>query len=217
MRSFAVIGLSSFGYHLCKNLSELGAPVMAIDIDAEKIDDIKPFVQKAVVADAKDKDTLKSLGMEDIDVVVVTVGEPIEVSILITLYLREIGVKEIIAKVITEDHAKILDKLGVSSVVFPERDMAKRIAYTLRRSILLDYVSLGEGYSIVEMGAPSDWLGKPLAALDVRRQYNIQIIVIKDVLSDKVVIIPGGDYVLKDSDILVMVGRDEDLERVEKL
>ncbi|MCL4706025.1 TrkA family potassium uptake protein [bacterium] len=217
MRSFAVIGLSSFGYHLCKNLSELGAPVMAIDVDAEKIDDIKPFVQKAVVADAKDKDTLKSLGMEDIDVVVVTVGEPIEVSILITLYLREIGVKEIIAKVITEDHAKILDKLGVSSVVFPERDMAKRIAYTLRRSILLDYVSLGEGYSIVEMGAPSDWLGKPLAALDVRRQYNIQIIVIKDVLSDKVVIIPGGDYVLKDSDILVMVGRDEDLERVEKL
>ncbi|RIK80554.1 potassium transporter TrkA, partial [candidate division KSB1 bacterium] len=187
MRSFAVIGLSSFGYHLCKNLSELGAPVMAIDVDAEKIDDIKPFVQKAVVADAKDKDTLKSLGMEDIDVVVVTVGEPIEVSILITLYLREIGVKEIIAKVITEDHAKILDKLGVSSVVFPERDMAKRIAYTLRRSILLDYVSLGEGYSIVEMGAPSDWLGKPLAALDVRRQYNIQIIVIKDVLSDKVV------------------------------
>lgn len=217
MRSFAVIGLSSFGYHLCKNLSELGAPVMAIDIDAEKIDDIKPFVQKAVVADAKDKDALKSLGMEDIDVVVVTVGEPIEVSILITLYLREIGVKEIIAKVITEDHAKILDKLGASSVVFPERDMAKRIAYTLRRSILLDYVSLGEGYSIVEMGAPSDWLGKPLAALDVRRQYNIQIIVIKDVLSDKVVIIPGGDYVLKDSDILVMVGRDEDLERVEKL
>lgn len=217
MRSFAVIGLSSFGYHLCKNLSELGAPVMAIDTDADKIDDIKPFVQKAVVADAKDKDTLKSLGLEDIDVVVVTVGEPIEVSILITLYLREIGVKEIIAKVITEDHAKILDKLGASSVVFPERDMAKRIAYTLRRSILLDYVSLGEGYSIVEMGAPTDWLGKPLAALDVRRQYNIQIIVIKDVLSDKVVIIPGGDYVLKDSDILVMVGRDEDLERVEKL
>ncbi len=217
MRSFAVIGLSSFGYHLCKNLSELGAPVMAIDTDADKIDDIKPFVQKAVVADAKDKDTLKSLGLEDIDVVVVTVGEPIEVSILITLYLREIGVKEIIAKVITEDHAKILDKLGASSVVFPERDMAKRIAYTLRRSILLDYVSLGEGYSIVEMGAPTDWLGKPLAALDVRRQYNIQIIVIKDVLSDKVVIIPGGDYVLKDSDILVMVGRDEDLERVEKI
>lgn len=217
MRSFAVIGLSSFGYHLCKNLSELGAPVMAIDIDADKIDDIKPFVQKAVVADAKDKDTLKGLGMEDMDVVVVTVGEPIEVSILITLYLREIGVKEIIAKVITEDHAKILDKLGASSVVFPERDMAKRIAYTLRRSILLDYVSLGEGYSIVEMGAPTDWLGKPLAALDVRRQYNIQIIVIKDVLSDKVVIIPGGDHVLKDSDVLVMVGRDEDLERVEKL
>lgn len=217
MRSFAVIGLSSFGYHLCKNLSELGAPVMAIDVDAEKIDDIKPFVQKAVVADAKDKDTLKSLGLEDVDVVVVTVGEPIEVSILITLYLREMGVKEIIAKVITEDHAKILDKLGASSVVFPERDMAKRIAYTLRRSILLDYVSLGEGYSIIEMGAPTDWLGKPLAALDVRRRYNIQIIVIKDVLSENVVIIPGGDYVVKDSDVLVMVGRDEDLEQVEKI
>ncbi len=217
MRSFAVIGLSSFGYHLCKHLTELGAPVLAIDVDEEKIDDIRPFVQKAVVADAKDKDVLRSLGLEDFDVVVVTVGEPIEVSILITLYLREIGVKEIIAKVITEDHAKILDKLGASSVVFPERDMAKRIAYTLRRSILLDYVSLGEGYGIVEMGAPSEWLGKPLAALDVRRQYNVQIIVIKDVLSDSVVIIPSGDHVIKDSDVLVMVGREEDLEKVEKL
>ncbi len=217
MRSFAVIGLSSFGYHLCKHLTELGAPVLAIDIDEGKIDDIRPFVQKAVVADAKDKDVLRSLGLEDFDVVVVTVGEPIEVSILITLYLREIGVKEIIAKVITDDHAKILDKLGASSVVFPERDMAKRIAYTLRRSILLDYVSLGEGYGIVEMGAPSEWLGKPLAALDVRRQYNVQIIVIKDVLSDSVVIIPSGDHVLKDSDVLVMVGREEDLEKVEKL
>ncbi|MCG3153821.1 MAG: Ktr system potassium uptake protein A [bacterium] len=217
MRSFAVIGLSSFGYHLCKHLTELGAPVLAIDVDEGKIDDIRPFVQKAVVADAKDKDVLRSLGLEDFDVVVVTVGEPIEVSILITLYLREIGVKEIIAKVITDDHAKILDKLGASSVVFPERDMAKRIAYTLRRSILLDYVSLGEGYGIVEMGAPSEWLGKPLAALDVRRQYNVQIIVIKDVLSDSVVIIPSGDHVLKDSDVLVMVGREEDLEKVEKL
>lgn len=217
MRSFAVIGLSSFGYHLCKHLTELGAPVLAIDIDEGKIDDIRPFVQKAVVADAKDKDVLRSLGLEDFDVVVVTVGEPIEVSILITLYLREIGVKEIIAKVITDDHAKILDKLGASSVVFPERDMAKRIAYTLRRSILLDYVSLGEGYGIVEMGAPSAWLGKPLAALDVRRQYNVQIIIIKDVLSDSVIIIPSGDHVLKDSDVLVMVGREEDLEKVEKL
>lgn len=217
MRSFAVIGLSSFGYHLCKHLTELGAPVLAIDIDEGKIDDIRPFVQKAVVADAKNKDVLRSLGLEDFNVMVVTVSEPIEVSILITLYLREIGVKEIIAKVITDDHAKILDKLGASSVVFPERDMAKRIAYTLRRSILLDYVSLGEGYGIVEMGAPSEWLGKPLAALDVRRQYNVQIIVIKDVLSDSVVIIPSGDHVLKDSDVLVMVGREEDLEKVEKL
>lgn len=217
MRSCAVIGMSSFGYYLCRHLAEAGVEVMAIDIDENRIDDVKPFVRKAVLADAKDKDTLIDLGLAELDVVVVTVGEPIDISILITLYLRELGVKEIVAKAISEDHGKILDRIGATQIIFPERDMAQRVAYVLRRSTLVDYVSLGDGYSIVEMATPNPWLGRRLAELDIRKKYNVLVIMIKDVLHDKVQLIPGGDYVLKDSDVLVTVGRTEDLQSVEKL
>ena len=217
MRSCAVIGMSSFGYYLCRHLAEAGVEVMAIDIDENRIDDVKPFVRKAVLADAKDKDTLIDLGLAELDVVVVTVGEPIDISILITLYLRELGVKEIVAKAISEDHGKILDRIGATQIIFPERDMAQRVAYVLRRSTLVDYVSLGDGYSIVEMATPNPWLGRRLAELDIRKKYNVLVIMIKDVLHDKVQLIPGGDYVLKDSDVLVTVGRTDDLQSVEKL
>lgn len=217
MRSCAVIGMSSFGYYLCRHLAEAGVEVMAIDVDEKRIDDVKPFVQKAVVADARDKDTLISLGLAEIDVVVVTVGEPIDISVLVTLYLRELGVKEIVAKAISEDHGKILDRIGATQIIFPERDMAQRVAYILRRSSLLDYVSLGDRYSIVEMAPPNPWLGKHLAELDVRKKYDVQIIMIKDVLHDRTLLIPGGDYVLKDSDVLVVVGRTDDLQNIEKL
>ena len=217
MRTFAVIGMSSFGYYLCRFLAQHGIQVMAIDNDENKIDDVKPFVQKAIVADAKDKDALKALGLEDIDVVVVSVGEPIDTSVLITLYLRELDVKEIVAKAVSEDHGKILDRIGATTIIFPERDMALRTAYILRRSSLLDYVSLGDGYSIIEMAPPNAWLRKPLAELDIRKKYQVQIVMIKELVPERVTLIPGGDHVLKDSDILIVVGRDEDLQQIEKL
>ena len=217
MRTFAVIGLSSFGHYLCRYLSELGSDVMAIDISEERIDEVKGFVKKAVVADAKDKETLKQLGLEDVDVAVVSVGDRIDTSILITLFLRELGTKEIIAKAMTEDHAKILNLIGASEIIFPERDMAKRTAHTIRKTSLLDYVSLAEGVSVVEMAPPSAWNGKSLAELQIRREFNVQVIMIKELLPENVVLIPGPDHVIKESDVLVMIGRDEDLERLEKL
>ncbi|NUO79972.1 TrkA family potassium uptake protein [candidate division KSB1 bacterium] len=217
MRTIAIIGLSSFGHHLCRYLSEAGTQVLAIDVDEKKIDEIKPFVAKAVLADARDKETLQALGLEDIDVAVVSVGEPIDTSIIITLYLKELGVKEIYAKASSVDHGKILDKIGATEIVFPERDMAKRIAHTLRLSTLLDYISLAEGYSIVEMAPPQSWLGKSLHQLDIRKKYNAQIILIKEVIPSDIVLIPGGEHVVKDSDILVVMGRDKDLEELGKL
>ncbi len=217
MRTFAVIGLSSFGYYLCRYLSELGSEVMAIDIDEDKIDQVKSFVSKAIVADATDKEALKQLGLEDVDIVVVSVGQGIDTSILITMYLRELGKREIFAKALTEDHAKILSMIGASEIIFPERDMAKRTARTIRQASLLDYVSLAEGVSVVEMAPPSAWNGKTLADLDIRRKYNVQVIMIKELVPENLVLIPGGDHVVKESDILVLVGRDEDMEKLEKL
>lgn len=216
MRTIAIIGLSSFGHYLCRYLSESGIQVLAIDVDEKRIDEVKPHVAKAVVADARDKETLQALGLEDADVVVVSVGEPIDTSILITLYLKELGAKEIVAKASSVDHGKILAKIGASEIVFPERDMAKRIAYTLRRSTLFDYISLAEGYSIVEMAPPQEWIGKSLHQLDIRKRHNAQIILIKDVITNEA-LIPGGEYIVKDSDVLVVMGRDKEVEELGKL
>lgn len=215
--NIAVIGLSSFGYYLCKFLSETGVNVMAIDSKEEKINSVKDFVRKAVVADAKDKETLKSLQIDEFDAVVLSVGERIDESVLVTLHLRELGVKEIFAKATTLEHAKVLNILGVSEIIFPERDIARRFSYTLRHKSLFDYFSLGSDYSVVEMAPPYQWLGKTLAEIDVRRNFNLQIIIIKELVPENIVMIPQGDYILKDSDILVVLGKEKDLAKLEKL
>jgi len=217
MKRFAVIGLSSFGYYLCRYLSEYHTEVLAIDTDEHKVDQVKDFVKKAVVVDAEDRDALKNLGVDDMDAAIVTLGEDIDSSILVTLYLKEMGVKEIITKAVSEDHAKILNLIGATEVIFPEKDMAKRAAHTLRRSSLVDYVYLSEGFSMIEFAPPSAWNGKTLVELKIRNTYNVQVIMIKDVMSDNVVAVPGADYVVKESDILVLVGTEEDLEKLEKL
>ncbi|HFE53276.1 MAG TPA: TrkA family potassium uptake protein [Bacteroidetes bacterium] len=217
MRHFAVIGMSSFGYYLCKFMAERGFYVLAIDNDEVKINRVKDFVQKAVIADATDKETLERLGLGDFDGVVVSLGDRIDASILVTLYLRQLGVDEIIAKAITEDHGKILDLIGATTVLFPEKDMAYRLAHSLDNVNVLDYIPLTSDVSIIEMAPPSSFLGKTLAELDLRRKYHVQVLMIKELVPENVVVIPTGDHVIKDSDVLVVMGKDEDLKRLESL
>ncbi|MDZ7374566.1 MAG: TrkA family potassium uptake protein [candidate division KSB1 bacterium] len=217
MRSFAVIGVSSFGYYVCRYLVERGFYVLAIDNDEAKINRVKEIVQKAVIADATDKEALERLGLGDFDAVIVSLGDRIDASILVTLYLRQLGVKEIIAKAITEDHGKILDLIGATTVLFPEKDSAYRLAHSLDSASVLDYIPLTPGISIIEMAAPSEFLGKTLAELDLRRRFNVQVVMIKELVPEKVTVVPSGDHVLKDSDVLVVLGRDEDLQKLQQL
>jgi trk system potassium uptake protein TrkA len=217
MRSFAVIGVSSFGYYVCRYLVERGCYVLAIDNDEAKINRIKEIVPKAVIADATDKEALEKLGLSDFDAVIVSLGDRIDASILVTLYLRQLGVKEIIAKAITEDHGKILDLIGATTVLFPEKDSAYRLARSLDSAAVLDYIPLTPGISIVEMAAPMSFLGKTLAELDLRRRFNVQVVMIKQLIPDKVTVIPSGDHVIKDSDVLVLLGKDEDLKRLQEI
>jgi len=213
--SVAVIGLSSFGYYLCRYLSDIGADVLAIDIKEDKIDSVKTFVKQAIVADGRNKETLQNLGLNEFDEVIVSVGEEIDASILITLHLRELGAKEILAKAITEDHARILNIIGASEIIFPERDMAKRVAHTLHHPSIIDYFYIGDEYSLVEMAPPKAWIGKSLIELDIRRNHHVQVIMVKEVVPENVTLIPGGDHVVKDSDILVVIGREEDMNKIE--
>ena len=217
MRSFAIIGLSNFGSYLAKFLTELGHRVMTIDKDEERTERIKSYVDRAIIADATDKETLKGLGLEELDSVVVSLGEQIDASVLVTLYLREIHVKEIIAKASTEDHGRVLEIIGATRIVFPERDEALRLAKTLESDYLIDSIPLGDNLSVIETATPISFLGKSIGDLDLRRKYGVLVVAVKELVPQKTIMIPNADQVFKDSDILLILGTDEDLLKIKKL
>ena len=217
MKSFAIIGLSSFGYYLAKYLAENGHQVMAIDISEEKIEKVKSFVDRAVVANASDKNILSGLGLDELDVVVVSLGDEIDASILVTLYLHELKVNNIIAKALTEDHGKILDIIGATRVVFPEKDEAFRLAKTMESDNMLDNITLGKGISIIEIAAPMSFVGKKIGQLDLRNKFEVSVLVIKEYVPDKVVLIPTAEHLIKDSDVLVLLGKDSVLKNIKKM
>jgi trk system potassium uptake protein TrkA len=217
VKQFAVIGLSSFGYYLCKNLSEKGHQVMAIDSEQSKIESVQDLVQRAVVADAADKDTLSKLGIADMDVVVVCLGARIDASILATLHLKELGVKEILVKATTEDHGKVLRMIGANGVVFPEKDMAERVALSLSSSNVLDHIPLAAGYSIIELAPPAEFTGKTLGELDLPKKFGVMVLVIKELIPENIVSMPSSSYRIKDSDVLVVTGKDSDLKKLQAL
>ncbi len=217
MPSVAVVGLSSFGFYLCQSLAELGVETLAVDINEQKIDKVKKFIEQAVVGDATNKQTLEQVSIKEYDKVVVSMGDDIELSILVTLHLKELGIKEIYAKAATEDHAKILGMVGAQSTVFPERDMAARFAQALSRNNVIDFLPLSDKYSIIQLTVPEEWEGEKLSDLNIEDEYKIRLIMIKNVVPEEEVVFPEGDYVLKDSDILVLAGPNDLLEKVQNL
>ncbi len=214
MKNIAVIGLSSFGYYICEYLSDRGFNIMAIDIVEDLVNKVKPFVRKAVVGDARDKTFLMQLGIEDFDLVIISVGSQIDTSILVTLFMKELDIEEIIAKASSEDHAKILNKIGATRIIFPERDMAKRMAHTLASPNFLEFIPLTEGFSLIEISPPNKWMGKKLKELELTKKYKIQISMIREIVPSRVVI-PNGEFVLKDSDILYVIGDNENLNSLQ--
>lgn len=216
MGQFAVIGLGNFGFNVAKTLYQMGHEVLAVDCDKEKVDQIKDFSSEAIQADACEKEALKAMGMERADAVIVSLGERLDASILTTLYLKELKVSRIIVKAMSEDHGKILELVGAHEVVFPEKDMAVKLANTLAFPNALDHLPLAPGFSIVEIAPPSQFVGKSLAQLDFRNRYHVQIIAIRELVPDRVNLVPRADTVIKDSDILVILGRDEDLSKIKE-
>lgn len=213
-RQFAVIGLGRFGSSVAKTLSELGHDVLAIDNDEAKIQEISSVVTHAVQMDATDEYALRTLGIRNFDVVIVTIGENIQQSIMITLLLKEAGVKHIICKGVTELHKKVLLKIGADRVVLPDKDMGVRVAHNLVSSNLLDFIELSPEYSIMEINAPKDWVGKNIKDLDVRANYGINIMALKS--DDDININPSPMDIIEDNTIIVCVGSNEDLQRLEK-
>jgi len=214
---FAVIGLGSFGSNVAKTLYEKENEVLAIDKDKEKIEEVKNFVSHAVQMDSANKENLQALGLKEMDVVVVSLGPEMEASILTVLFLHEIGAKRIVAKALTEDHAKVLEAVGATEVIYPEKDMAIKTALKLNSPNILDYFPLLSGISIQEIAPPEKFIGKSLKELDLRNKYGIQVIAIKEVITEKMSYVPKADFVIKDSDILIVMGGEKQLAKINSL
>ena len=217
MKSFAIIGLSSFGHFLAQQLAEAGHQIIAVDKNKERVDRVKSFVEKAIIADATDKNTLSSLGLADLDGVVVSLGDEMDASILVTLYLRELKVNNIIAKALTEDHGKVLNIIGATQVVFPERDQAVRIAQSLESDYILDSIKLSDDISIIEIAPPQEFVGKTLGQLDLPKKYDVLVVVVKEIVPEETVMIPTAEHLIKDTSILMILGTNNALNKIKKM
>jgi trk system potassium uptake protein len=211
---FAVIGYGSFGSNVAKTLFEKGHEVLVIDRDRERIAAAKESSTDAVMTDSAVKENLEALGLQDMDVAVVSMGHEMEASILTTLYLRELGVRRILTKALSEDHAKVLEAVGATEVVYPEKDMAVRTALRLSSPNILEYLPLSNGITIQEIAPPARIIGKTLKELDLINRLGIQVIAVKEIIPDNVVVIPRADFVVKDSDILVVIGEESKLDKI---
>lgn len=214
MKRFAVIGLGNFGFHVARALFEDGKEVVAIDIDKARVQAADAHATEAIVMDGVDKDAMKALDMEQFNAVVVSTGENISTSVLICLHLQELGVRRIIAKALDDDHAKVLKKVGATEIIHPERDMALRVARSLSRPNIIDFIPLAEGFDLAQIDPPKAFIGRSLRELNLRAKYNVHIIAIKELIPENFILVPPADFIIKDSDILIALGRSEDINRI---
>jgi trk system potassium uptake protein TrkA len=214
MKRVVVIGLGIFGFNIAKDLYENGIEVIAVDKDKEVIQKIKDFSTKAVLADGTDKEVMESIGIQEDDVVIISFGENLAASTLITLHLKEMKVRNIIVKAPNEDHKRVLEKVGATEVIIPERAMADKVAKSLISPNILDYIPLSEDYTISEIAPPASFMGKTIGGLHLRSKYHIEVIAVKEVLPDRIQMVPRADFVIKDSDVLVVIGKEEDIQKI---
>ena len=212
MKQIAVIGLGNFGFTLAEALAEKKCEVLAIDVSKDRVQDIKDKVARAIVGDATDKKLLEELGVKDVDVAIVSLGDHIDYSVIVTLYLKEMGLKRIITKAVSNEHAKILQLVGATDVVFPERDEAMRLASSLFSSDVLDFIKLSDEFSILEIASPDTYAGKTLKDLKLRSKLGIEVLAIKKPLEGTLKMLPGADTKIAPDDVLVVIGENRRLK-----
>ncbi len=213
-KQFAVIGMGRFGSSVAKTLSDLGYEVLAIDSSEQRTQEISNIVTHVVQADSTDEEALRSLGLRNFDVVIVAIGQDIQSSILTTIILKEIGVPKVVVKAQNELHGKVVKKIGADKVIYPERDMGQRVAHHLISSNILDYIELSDAYSIIEVQASRTLIGKNLRELDIRAKYGCNVMAIRT--GSHMNIAPSAEDLIREQDVLVIVGKNEDLNHFEK-
>lgn len=212
VRQFAVIGLGRFGANIAVTLHGMGYEVLAVDEDEDKVQEIMDRVTHAVQADALDEEVLKALGLRNFDLVIVAIGQDIQASILVTVMLKDLGVKSVVAKAQNDLHGRVLERVGADRVVYPERDMAIRVAQHLVSGNVLDYIELSPEYSILEMVTPVEFAGKALGDIDLRNRHRVSVMAIKR--GEDIIVAPGGQEIIQAKDILVVIGANADLKNL---
>lgn len=211
-KSVLVIGLGRFGRYIVKKFSELGDEVMAIDIDEDKVHDIMPFVVDAKIANCRKEETLRSVGVTNFDLCFVCIGTNFQSSLEVTCLLKDLGAKKVISKASDEFHAKFLRRNGADEVVFPEKYSAEKLATKYSSNHIFDYIEVSDKIAIYEIPVVDSWVHKTIVELDIRKKFRINILAVKN--GDNVRSLPGADYEFNTNDHLIVLGEQNDVEKI---
>ena len=215
MKSFVVIGLGRFGTAVAEELYALGHEVLAIDREEGCAQRVSEIVTHTIIADAKDESVLQSIGVRNFDGVIICMTD-IEDSVMIALMLKDMGAKYIIAKSKSKQHSRMLELIGVDRIVFPEQDMGVRLAQTISSRRALDFIELSPEYAIVELPLPNVWQTKTLAEIGVRKQFGINVLAVRRG-EKEIQVSPQAEFLLKHKDVLIVVGKNQNIRKLEKL
>lgn len=212
MKSILIIGMGRFGHHLCMNLTELGNEVMIIDSIEDRLSDLLPYVTAAKIGDCTNEEVLKSLGISNFDIIFVCIGSNFQSSLEITSLVKELGGKYVISKANRDIHAKFLLKNGADEVIYPDRDIAEKLAVKHSANHVFDYIELTEDYSIFEIPPLKEWIGKSIKQVGIRTQYRVSILGIKE--EGNVKLLPPADYILTGKEHLMIIGKKPDIDKI---
>lgn len=211
-KTIGIIGLGRFGGTLAKQVAALGHEVVGIDIEETLVQKLAPYLTHSIVGDFSDEDTIRQLNLQELDVVVIAIGDNLKAKLLSAMVLKELHTSYIVAKASTTMESKLLERVGADLIIFPEMDMAERVAQMLTRENIVDYFQLSQDIGLVEMGIPQFMVGHTLVELDIRKHYNVNIVAVK---RDKNVIAPPNpNNPLQDDDMLIVIGRNEDITKL---
>lgn len=212
MKSILMIGMGKFGRYLCKRLSDLGNEIMIVDSVEERMEDLLPYVTSAKIGDCTNTDVLNSLGVANFDLCIICIGTNFQSSLEITSFVKELGAKKVISKANRDVQAKFLLRNGADEIIYPDRDIAEKLAVKYSADNVYDYIELTEEYSIYEIPPMREWVGKTIKDIDIRAKHKINILGIKGKETSD--FMPKADYVFKKDEHLMVLGRNSDIQKI---
>ena len=215
MKSFLIIGMGKFGHELCVDLVKQGCDVMVVDTREDRLEDLLSYVDSARIGDCTNIDVLNSIGVKNFDACFVCIGTNFQSSLEITSLLKDLGAAYVVSKANTDIHSKFLLRNGADDVIYPERDIAERVAMRYSANHVFDYIELTKGYSISEIAPLKEWLGRTIRDIDIRAKHQISVLGVRE---DEVLnMMPGADWTIQENQHLIVLGKKDDLNKIFKI